>query len=77
LFAHGVDPARAAMFEDIAKNLLVPKAKGMTTILVTAKPGQADHRQAEDREPTLGAAADFVTDDLVGFLRGVNEAIGA
>ena len=75
LLAHGVDPTRAAMFEDIAKNLLVPKAKGMTTVLVTAKPGQADHRQAEDREPATGGAADFVTDDLTGFLRGVNEAV--
>ena len=31
---HGVDPSRAAMFEDLAKNLVVPHAIGMTTILV-------------------------------------------
>jgi len=72
LTAHGVDPARAAMFEDIARNLLVPKARGMATVLVTAKPGQTDHRQAPDREPGL---ADFVTDDLVGFLGAVNAVI--
>ena len=76
LLAHGVDPARAAMFEDIAKNLTVPKAKGMTTVLVTAKPGQTDHRQDHDREPAAGSA-DFVTDDLTAFLKGVNEALGA
>jgi len=76
LLAHGVDPTRAAMFEDIAKNLTVPKAKGMTTVLVTAKPGQIDHRQDHDREPATGSA-DFVTDDLTGFLRGVNDALGA
>ena len=42
-------PTRAAMFEDIAKNLAVPRARGMTTVLVTAKTGQADHRQPHDR----------------------------
>src|SRR5271157_6401594 len=30
-----IDPRRAAMFEDMPKNLAVPKAKGMTTVLVT------------------------------------------
>ena len=34
-----VDPHAAAMFEDVAKNLAVPKAKGMTTTLVTTKSG--------------------------------------
>jgi putative hydrolase of the HAD superfamily len=31
---HAIDPARAAMFEDIARNLEVPAALGMTTVLV-------------------------------------------
>ena len=31
---HGVDPAKAAMFEDLARNLEVPHALGMTTVLV-------------------------------------------
>jgi hypothetical protein len=48
----------------------------MTTVLVTAKPGQTDHRQDHDREPAAGSA-DFVTDDLTAFLKGVNEALGA
>jgi putative hydrolase of the HAD superfamily len=69
--AHGVDPAHAAMFEDIAKNLAVPRARGMTTVLVTGKPGRVDHRQPSDRE-TPPAASDFVTDDLAGFLARVN-----
>ena len=30
----GVAPERAAMFEDLARNLVVPKAVGMTTVLV-------------------------------------------
>ena len=69
--AHGVEPAQAAMFEDIAKNLVVPRARGMTTVMVTARPGQTDHRQVEDREAGAGFV-DFVTDDLTVFLAGVN-----
>ena len=34
---HGVEPARAAMFEDIAKNLVVPHDLGMTTTLIVPK----------------------------------------
>ena len=34
LHKHGVDPKRAAMFEDLARNLEVPHALGMTTVLV-------------------------------------------
>lgn len=32
---YDVDPRRAAMFEDMAKNLAVPRALGMRTVLVT------------------------------------------
>ena len=66
-----IDPRRAAMFEDVAKNLAVPKAKGMTTVLVTAKPGQGDRRESDDKATLESAAldvADFVTDDLGEFL---------
>ena len=34
---YGVDPKAAAMFEDVTRNLAVPKAKGMTTTLVTSQ----------------------------------------
>ena len=34
LSKHGVDPKKAAMFEDLARNLEVPHALGMTTVLV-------------------------------------------
>ena len=68
-----VDPRRAAMFEDVAKNLAVPKAKGMTTVLVTAKPGQVDHRELHDRAGMEGAAdVDYVTNDLAAFLARLN-----
>jgi len=74
--AHGVEPTQAAMFEDIAKNLAVPRVRGMTTVLVTGKPGRIDHRQPPDQERSP-AAADFVTDDLAGFLLRVNDELAA
>jgi len=72
---YDVDPAKAAMFEDIAKNLIVPKARGMATILVAPKIGQIDHRQAHDRGGFGAPHVDFVTDDLAGFLARVNAEI--
>ncbi len=74
---YGIDPSSAAMFEDVAKNLVVPRARGMTTILVTPKPGQDDHRQPHDRPTAFMAAslADVVTDDLSGFLAALNDVL--
>jgi putative hydrolase of the HAD superfamily len=69
----GVNPRAAAMFEDVTRNLAVPKAKGMTTTLVTTKAGRLDHREAHDRSMTDAPdVADFVTDDLSEFLARLN-----
>ena len=74
---YGVDPAGAAMFEDIARNLLTPKARGMTTTLVAPAGGQPDERDAADVEGRDGGHIDFVTDDLGGFLQRVNDRLAA
>jgi len=74
---YGVDPASAAMFEDLAKNLQTPKARGMTTTLVVPPAGQHDDRDAADREGSGAGYVDFVTDDLAGFLRRVNDRLAA
>lgn len=60
-----VDPATAAMFEDAPRNLVVPRALGMRTVLVTG-------RQAP---PPASPVADFVTADLPGFLSRVVDAL--
>lgn len=74
----GVDPRTAAMFEDVARNLAAPKAKGMTTTLVTTKAGRADHRDAHDRAISDAAdVVDFVTDDLSEFLARLNAQLSA
>ena len=53
LARYGVDPTHAAMFEDVAKNLTVPSALGMTTTLVVPRLDQADHRQATTASSTM------------------------
>ncbi len=73
---YDVDPRRAAMFEDVARNLAVPKAKGMKTVLVTAKVGALDHRELHDRAGGEGAIVDYVTDDLGQFLARLNAGRG-
>ena len=69
LAKHAVDPTRAAMFEDLARNLMVPHARGMRTVLVT--PSGSDHREAWEAEGVAEPFVDFVTDDLACFLRQV------
>ena len=72
LARHGVDPRRAAMFEDIPRNLLVPKRLGMTTVLVVPPPGAADPREPfEIAGLERPDHVDHVTADLAGFLVGV------
>jgi putative hydrolase of the HAD superfamily len=71
LARHRVDPTKAAIFEDLARNLEVPHALGMTTVLVV--PGGT--REVFREEWELGGRddphVDHVTDDLSGFLRAV------
>ncbi len=70
LVRHGVDPTRAAMIEDIPRNLVVPKALGMVTVLVVPKPGDHDTREAfEMISEAVPPHIDYVTSDLAGFLR--------
>ncbi len=52
----GLDPARAAMFEDDPRNLAVPHAMGLRTVHVAPDPAPAPH-------------IDHHTDDLAAFLR--------
>ena len=71
---HGVDPARAAMFEDMVRNLETPHARGMATTLVVPKAGQFDYREPWEIATHAPAFVDFVTDDLTGFLESVMAA---
>ena len=60
------------MFEDIPRNLVVPKARGMTTVLVVPAPGALDTREAfEIVSDAVPAHIDYVTADPKGFLQAV------
>ncbi len=64
---HGIDPARAVLFEDIARNLVVPHDLGMATVLVV--PRIVDpYREAFEQAAVQEAHIDHITDDLAGFL---------
>jgi putative hydrolase of the HAD superfamily len=64
---HGVEPARSAMFEDIAKNLVVPHDLGMTTTLII--PRTIDpFRETFEQEAVEAPHIDHITNDLADFL---------
>ncbi len=64
----GINPETSAMFEDIARNLEVPHALGMTTVLVVTP----ENRDAEHLNAATGgmgqAHVHHVTDDIAAFL---------
>jgi putative hydrolase of the HAD superfamily len=74
---HTVDPAQAVMFEDLARNLIIPHERGMRTVLVVPKPGQMDHRDAfEIASEAVPPHIDFVTSNLEAFLGEALDALG-
>ncbi|MFM8608492.1 MAG: pyrimidine 5'-nucleotidase [Hyphomicrobiales bacterium] len=63
-----IDPSHAAMFEDLAKNLVVPYQLGMRTVLILPK--QFDvYREASEQMDIDAPYIHFKTKDLAGFLR--------
>ena len=72
---HGIDPTRSAMFDDIARNLTVPFAHGMRTVLVTPRQGQQDHREDWETIAKRPPNVDFVTDDLTGFVSLISASL--
>jgi putative hydrolase of the HAD superfamily len=68
LARHGVSPGSAAMFEDLSRNLEVPHALGMRTVLVVPDGPHADFREAWEQDGQTAGHVDFVTSDLAGFV---------
>jgi putative hydrolase of the HAD superfamily len=71
LARHKVDPGKAVLFEDLARNLEVPHALGMTTVLVVPQGARVVLREDWELTGRDAPHVDYVTDDLAGFLRGV------
>ena len=72
--SHGLEPARAAFFEDVSRNLRPARAMGFTTILVQ-QPGDWSHEPEPARPAKPGddpdAHVDYVTADLSAFLADI------
>lgn len=69
---HRVDTAHAVMFEDLARNLYVPKMLGMTTVLVVPNNFEPSFSEIWERDGDDGEYVDFVTDDLAAFLEAMS-----
>jgi len=69
LALHEVDPGKAAMFEDLARNLEAPHALGMTTVLVVPEGQREVFREDWELEGRNEPHVDYVTDDLTEFLQ--------
>lgn len=67
---HLVDPTRAAMFEDLARNLEVPHALGMVTVLLVPEGTREVFREDWELSGRDDPYVDYVTDNLVTFLEG-------
>lgn len=71
---HRVETGKAVMFEDLARNLAVPKALGMTTVLIVPNNFEPTFSEIWERDPDHSDDVDYVTDDLTAFLSAIVEA---
>lgn len=72
----GIRPERAAMFEDLSRNLEAPAALGMRTVLVVPSGTREVFQDEWEMEGRDAPHVDYLTDDLGAFLGDVLEAIG-
>lgn len=70
----GIDPTRAAMFEDLSRNLEVPDALGMATVLVVPSGIETVVRESWEFDGRDAPHVQWVTDDLARFLERVAPA---
>lgn len=68
---HAVVGPRAVMFEDLARNLAVPKSLGMTTVLIVPRNFEPTFSEIWEQDAEFEDDVDFVTDDLAGFLGAI------
>lgn len=67
---HRVDCERAAMFEDLARNLVTPKAYGMRTVLVVPRNFEPTFSEIWEQDVDHDQV-DYVTDNLAQFLTSI------
>ena len=72
----GLDPRRAVMFEDLARNLKVPHDMGMKTVLIVPSRTRGVFLDSWEAQGEEAPHVQHVTDNLGGFLKDVLQAIG-
>lgn len=68
LTAHDISPSQAAMFEDMPRNLEIPKELGMATILIIPRKGTAHNAEYWEIAGEDADHIDHVTDNIDAFL---------
>jgi len=71
---HDINPQTSAMFEDLARNLVIPHRLGMTTVLLVPDGTREVVREDWELEGRDDSYVDHVTDDLTGFLQTLSGA---
>lgn len=66
---HKIIGAHAVMFEDLARNLAVPKTLGMTTVLVVPHNLETTYSEIWEQDHGQEDDVDYVTDNLTQFLQ--------
>lgn len=69
-----LDTKRAAMFEDLPRNLAAPKTLGMKTVLLVPSNLEGVIMERWEIPAETDEHIDYVTDDLTGFLSGLTTA---
>ncbi|HBF30497.1 pyrimidine 5'-nucleotidase [Rhizobium sp.] len=74
---HRIKPDNAVMFEDLPRNLVVPKALGMKTVLLVPRPSDGTMLEQWERADSQDGEGhiDYVTDDLKAFLNAMISTI--
>ncbi|MFK7792616.1 MAG: pyrimidine 5'-nucleotidase [Devosiaceae bacterium] len=71
----GIDPTRAAMFEDLSRNLKVPHERGMLTTLIVPRGTREVFHEDWELEGRNDNHVLYVTDHIADFLEDVLAAI--
>ena len=69
---HRVSGSDAVMFEDLARNLVVPKALGMKTVLIVPRNFAAEFAEIWETGHDDDDHVDHVTDNLADFLAAIS-----
>lgn len=68
---HGIAGPDAVMFEDLARNLAIPKQLGMKTVLIVPRNLEEVYSDVWERDLGREDEVDYVTDDLALFLNSI------